>query len=148
MRPAQRTYHRMSQMRTDRPAYKSIDEYIASFPPEVQPILQTIRATIRKAAPDAKEKISYRIPTFTLNGNLVHFAAFKKHIGFYPPVRSDKKLMSEISIYANERGNLRFPFDKRIPYALIRRIVKVRIRENLERAKVRKIKSRFRSVRT
>jgi len=104
-------------MKTSRTAYENIDDYIASFPPEVQLILETIRTAISKAAPDAKEKISYGIPTFDLNGNLVHFAAFKNHIGFYPPVQGDKKLMAEISMYANERGNLRFPLDKRIPYA-------------------------------
>jgi len=118
-------------------APNSIDAYIAAFAPEVQSILQKIRATITKAAPDAKETISYRMPTFTLSGNLVHFAAFKKHVGFYPPVRGDAKLMAAVSIYANERGNLRFPLDERIPYALIRRIVKARVQENLMRAEAR-----------
>jgi len=131
-------------MKTSRTAYENIDDYIASFPPEVQLILETIRTAISKAAPDAKEKISYGIPTFDLNGNLVHFAAFKNHIGFYPPVQGDKKLMAEISMYANERGNLRFPLDKRIPYALIGKIVKVRVRENLERTQARKKKQGLR----
>jgi len=119
---------------------KNIDSYIASFSPEVQSILQKIRVTIRKAAPDAKETISYRIPTFTLEGKLVHFAAFKNHIGFYPPVRGDEKLMKEIAIFAGEKGNLRFPLDKRIPYALIRKIVKVRVQENMKRSFARKKK--------
>ncbi len=127
-------------MKADHMAPKNIDDYIASFPPEVQSILEKIRLTIRKAAPEAEEKISYRIPTFTLEGNLVYFAAFKNHIGFYPPVRGDKKLRKELSVYAGERGNLRFPLDKRIPYALISKIVKVRVRENLERANARKKK--------
>jgi uncharacterized protein YdhG (YjbR/CyaY superfamily) len=109
----------------------TIDEYIVAFQPEVQQILQKIRATIQKAAPEAGEKISYGIPTFTLNGNLVHFAAFKKHIGFYPPSKGDAKLMDEISAYAGPKGNLRFPLDEPIPYALIRKIVKARVRENL-----------------
>jgi len=135
-------------MKADRAGRKNIDDYIAAFAPEVQPILQKIRETIRKTAPDAEETISYRIPTFTLNGNLVHFAAFKNHIGFYPPVKGDKKLMAEISRYANERGNLRFPLDKRIPYALIGRIVKARVRQNLQRAKARKRKPGLRSVKT
>ena len=99
------------------------------------PILRKIRATIKRAAPAAEEKISYQIPTFTLSGNLVHFAAFKKHIGFYPPVR-DKKLRVEVSAYAGEKGNLRFPLDKPIPYALIGRLVRARVRENLERAEL------------
>jgi len=119
---------------------KNIDSYIASFSPEVQSILQKIRVTIRKAAPDAKETISYRIPTFTLEGKLVHFAAFKNHIGFYPPVRGNEKLMKEIAIFAGEKGNLRFPLDKRIPYALIRKIVKVRVQENMKRSFARKKK--------
>jgi uncharacterized protein YdhG (YjbR/CyaY superfamily) len=116
--------------RADRMAPKTIDEYIAAFPPEVQAILRKIRATIKKAAPDAEERISYQMPTFTLNGPLVYFGAFKKHIGLYPPVRGDENLMGEISIYEGEKGNLRFPLDKPIPYALISKIVKVRIREN------------------
>jgi uncharacterized protein YdhG (YjbR/CyaY superfamily) len=115
-------------------APKTIDDYIAEFSPEVQSILERMRATIRKAAPDAEEKISYRIPTFTLKGNLVHFAAFKNHIGFYPPVRGDAQLRKETSVYANERGNLRFPLDKPMPYTLITKLVKIRVRENLERA--------------
>jgi uncharacterized protein YdhG (YjbR/CyaY superfamily) len=127
-------------LKVDHMAPKNIDDYIAAFSPEVQSILEKIRVTIRKAAPDAEEKISYQMPTFTLKGKLVHFAAFKKHIGFYPPVRGDEKLRNEISIYAGEKGNLRFPLDKRIPYALIRKIVKVRVRENLEGADVRRRK--------
>jgi uncharacterized protein YdhG (YjbR/CyaY superfamily) len=113
---------------------KNIDEYIVSFSPEVQSILEKIRSTIRKAAPEAVEKISYQIPTFVLMGNLVHFAAFKKHIGLYPPVKGDEKLKAEISRYQGEKGNLKFPLDEPIPYALISRIVKVRVKEQLERA--------------
>ncbi len=120
-------------MKADRAKPTSIDEYIAAAPPEVRAILKKIRATIRKAAPAAEEKISYQIPTFTLNGNLVHFAAFQKHIGFYPPVR-DKRVRAEASAYAGEKGNLRFPLDKPIPYALISKVVKARVRENQERA--------------
>ena len=118
----------------------TIDEYIAAFPPEIQTVLQKIRATIRKAAPGAEEKISYRIPTFALEGNLVHFAAFKNHIGFYPPVRADAEFAHELSVYAGEKGNLRFPLDQPIPYALITKIVKARIRENLEQAEARRRK--------
>ena len=119
-------------MKSARPKFESIEEYIAASPPEVRTILKRIRATIRKAAPSAKEKISYQIPTFTQGRNLVHFAAFKNHIGFYPPVR-DKKLRAEAAAYAGEKGNLRFPLDEPIPYGLIARIVKARIKENNER---------------
>jgi uncharacterized protein YdhG (YjbR/CyaY superfamily) len=114
---------------------KNIDEYIAAFSPEVQAILQKIRMTIQKAAPEAEEKISYRMPTFTLNGVLAHFAAFKHHIGFYPPARGDQKLMQEVAVYAGDKGNLRFPLDKSIPYALIRKLVKARVKLNQERAR-------------
>src|SRR5689334_10592563 len=93
---------------------KNIDEYIAAFSPAVRAILEQIRLTISKAAPDARETISYRIPTFTLNGALVHFAAFKNHIGFYPPVKGDARLEEAISRYAGEKGNLRFPLDQPI----------------------------------
>src|SRR5260221_1522397 len=108
----------------------TVDEYIAVFPPEVQHILGEIRLTIRKAAPEAEETISYGMPTFVLHGPLVYFGAFKKHIGFYPPVR-DEKLRPEASLYAGEKGNLQFPLDKPIPYSLISRIVKARVQENL-----------------
>jgi uncharacterized protein YdhG (YjbR/CyaY superfamily) len=116
----------------------SIDEYIELSNPDVQLILQKIRAVIRKAAPAARERICYRMPTFTLEGNLVHFAAFKEHIGLYPPVRGDAALMNEIAQYAGPHGNLRFPLDKRIPYGLVARVVKARVKENLRRAEERK----------
>ncbi len=113
----------------------NIDEYIASFPPDVQTILQKIRSTVRHAAADAQESISYRIPAFRLQGTLVYFAAFKKHIGFYPPVRGDAKLAKAVSPYAGEKGSLRFPLDRPIPYTLIARIVKLRVKQNLAKAK-------------
>ena len=94
----------------------------------------------RKAAPEAVEKISYQIPTFALKGNLIHFAAFKSHIGLYPPVKGDEKLQADIARYQNEKGNLRFPLDEPIPYALIGRIVKVRVKEQLERAEAKRPK--------
>jgi uncharacterized protein YdhG (YjbR/CyaY superfamily) len=122
-------------MPTGRATPKNIDEYVASFPPDVQVILERIRLTIRQAAPDAQEIISYKIPAFTLNGILVYFAAFKKHIGFYPPVRGDAKLEKAISIYAGEKGNLRFPLDQKIPYGLIEKIVKLRVRQNLSKSR-------------
>ena len=112
---------------------KNIDEYIASFSPEVQAILEKIRVTIRDAAPDAQETISYNMPAFRLNGVLVYFAAFKKHIGFYPPLRGDARLEKAISIYAGEKGNLQFPLDQPIPYGLIERIVKLKVKQNLSK---------------
>ena len=118
-------------MATGRATPKNIDEYIAAFPPEVQEILEKIRFAIRNAAPDAQETISYQIPAFKLNGTLVYFAAFKKHIGFYPPIRGDAKLMKAVSPYAGEKGNLRFPLDQPIPYDLIERIAKLRAKQNL-----------------
>jgi uncharacterized protein YdhG (YjbR/CyaY superfamily) len=97
---------------------KNIDEYIAGFPNDVQEILQKIRVTIRKAAPDAEETIKYQIPTFTLKGNLVHFAAFKKHIGFYPAPTGIEKFKKELSVYKGAKGSVRFPLDKPIPFDL------------------------------
>lgn len=114
---------------------KNIDEYIASFSPEVQAILKKIRLTIGRAAPEAKEAISYRMPAFSYHGILVYFAAFKKHIGLYPPVRGDAKLEKAISSYAGEKGNLRFSLDQPIPYHLIERIVKLRVKQNLSKAR-------------
>jgi uncharacterized protein YdhG (YjbR/CyaY superfamily) len=115
-------------------APKNIDEYIASFSPEVQVVLEKIRLTIRKAAPDAQETISYKMPAFKLGGILVYFAAFKKHIGLFPPVRGDAKLEKAISIYAGEKGNLRFPLDRPIPYDLIEKIVRLRVKQLLSKA--------------
>ena len=114
--------------RTLNPA--SIDEYIQAFPPEIQSILQSIRTTIRKAAPEAEEIISYRMPAFRQNGILVYFAAFKKHIGLYPPVSGDAAIEKAIAPYAGPKGNLQFPLDQPIPYKLIERIVKLRLKQN------------------
>jgi uncharacterized protein YdhG (YjbR/CyaY superfamily) len=122
-------------MPTVRAAPKSIDKYIASFSPEVQAILEKIRLSIRNAAPDAQETISYNMPTFALEGALVHFAAFKKHIGFFPPVRGDARLEKAASPYAGEKGNLRFPLDQPIPYGLIKRLVKLRVKQNSSKAR-------------
>jgi len=124
-------------MRTDQTAPQMIDEYIAGFPKDVQGILKKIRVTIRKAAPDAKETISYQIPTFTLKGNLVHFAAWKKHIGFYPTSSGIKKFKKELSAYDGAKGSVQFPFDKPIPFGLISRIVNFRVKENLKRAEAK-----------
>ena len=110
----------------------NIDEYIAVFPQAVQEILEQIRETIRKAAPDAEETISYQIPTFRLRGNLVHFAAFKKHIGFYPTPTAIERFKDELSGYESAKGSVKFPLDKPIPFDLISRIVTFRVNENLE----------------
>jgi uncharacterized protein YdhG (YjbR/CyaY superfamily) len=121
-------------MKTDQAAPKNIDEYIAAFPPDIQEILQKIRLTIRKAAPDADETIKYQMPTFTLKGNLVHFAAFKNHIGFYPTPTGTEEFRKELSVYQGAKGSVRFPLDNPIPYTLISEIVKFRAKENLDRA--------------
>ena len=109
----------------------TIDAYIAGFSPEVQAILQRIRHTVRAAAPEAKEVISYRMPAFMQGGILVYFAAFKAHIGIYPPVRGDAALEKVLAPYAGEKGNLRFPLDEPVPLDLIERIVKHRLAQNL-----------------
>ena len=106
-----------------------VDDYIAGFPPNVRTVLREVRATVRKAAPGALETISYRIPCYKLNGRtIVFFAGFKNHIGVYPPVK-DATLKRAVSRYAGEKGNLRFPLDEKIPYALIARIVKSKAKE-------------------
>ena len=124
-------------MRTDQPPPKNIDEYIAGFPQDVQAILEKIRTTIRKAAPGAEEKISYQIPTFTLKGNLVHFAAFMRHIGFFPTPTGIEKFKNELSVYKGAKGSVQFPFDKPIPYGLISKMVKFRVKGNLEKAEAK-----------
>ena len=105
---------------------KTIDEYIAGFSPDVRAILKKIRATIHEAAPNATERISYGMPTLDVAGGPIYFAAFKNHIGFYPPVRGDARLVREVKPYAGEKGNLQFPLDRPIPYSLITRMVKAR----------------------
>jgi uncharacterized protein YdhG (YjbR/CyaY superfamily) len=125
-------------MATKESIAKSIDEYIANYPEDVQEILQKIRAIIREAAPEAVETINYAIPTFTLEGNLVHFAAFKKHIGFYPTPSGVEKFKNELSAYEGAKGSVQFPFDKPIPYNLIREIVLFRVKDTLEKAKAKK----------
>ena len=123
-------------MKTSQKAVRNIDEYIARFPGDVQKILQNIRALIKEAAPDAEEKISYQIPTFTLNGNyLIYFAAFKNHVSIYPAPRGTEKFKKELAAYEGGKGTVRFPLDEPIPYGLIKRIVKFKLKENLEKAK-------------
>ena len=117
-----------------RQAPETIDEYIRASPPGVRPILERIRRTVRAAAPEATEVISYRMPAFKLHGILIYFAAFQHHIGLYPPVKGDPKLVKAAGPYAGEKGNLRFPLDEPIPYDLIERIVKYRVGQNLAKA--------------
>ena len=124
------------------PSPKTIDEYIAGFPPDVQVILEKMRLTIRKAAPDAEEKISYQMPTFTLKGNLVHFAAFKNHIGLYPTSSGTQAFRKELSVYEGAKGSIRFPKDKPLPLTLIRKILKFRVAENIKRAEAKSNKNK------
>lgn len=119
-------------------APRDIDEYIAGFPKDIQEILEKIRLTIREAAPDAEEAIKYQIPTFTLKGNLVHFAAFKNHIGFYPTPQVIEEFADELTPYASGKGSAQFPLDKPIPFELIRRIVKFRVEKNLAKAEAKR----------
>jgi uncharacterized protein YdhG (YjbR/CyaY superfamily) len=127
-------------MRTKATTPKDIDEYIARFPRDVQERLEQIRKTVKKAAPDAKEAITYQIPTFTLHGNLVHFAAFKEHIGFYPAPRGNEQFRQELSAYEGGKGTVRFPLDKPIPFDLISKMVKFRVEEDVKRAEAKRTK--------
>lgn len=113
---------------------KDIDGYIAQFPADVQAVLRKVRTTISKAAPEAKETISYQMPAFKLHGILVYFAAWKKHIGLYPPVSGDKALEKAVARYAGPKGNLQFPLDEPIPYDLIERIVELRVKQDSAKA--------------
>lgn len=117
--------------------FETIDEYIASYPQKIQDNLQKLRETIRDSAPDAKEAISYQMPTFKLNGNLVHFAAYKNHIGFYPTPSAIRKFRKELSHYEVSKGTVRFPRDEPIPFGLVKKIVKHRVKENLGRPQSR-----------
>ena len=114
--------------------YTTINQYIAGFPKEIQSILKKLRKVIKDAAPDAQERISYRMPAFYLKGNLVYFAAFKKHIGFYPTASGIAAFKKEISAFNNSKGAVQFPVDKPLPYDLIRKIVEFRVLENLKKA--------------
>ncbi|CAI6080760.1 iron chaperone [Cohnella sp. JJ-181] len=121
-------------MDSKRITYASIEDYIETFPPEIQLLLQAVRETIRSAAPEAKEKISYQMPTFDLHGNLVHFAAFKQHIGFYPGADGIAAFKDELSAYKGAKGSVQFPLDKPLPHELIGRIVVYRAAQNKSRA--------------
>lgn len=117
-----------------------VDQYIAGFPKPVQDLLQKVRATVKKAAPDAMEVINYGIPTLQLQGNLVHFAGYKNHIGFYPAPSGIEAFKKELSVYEGAKGSVKFPIDQPIPYDLITKITAFRVRENLEKAATKKSK--------
>lgn len=116
-------------MKTSRGSPRNIDEYISGFSPQVQELLEQVRTTIRRAAPGAEEAIKYGIPTFVLNGNLVHFAAFKHHIGFYPAPSAIEAFKEELSPYKSAKGSVQFPLDQPMPLALIGKIVVFRVKE-------------------
>lgn len=119
---------------------KSIDEYMSALPPEAQRIMEKIRRIVKRAAPLAQEVISYQMPAFKLNGILVYFAAWKRHIGLYPPISGDAELEKAAAPYAGEKGNLQFPLDQPIPYDLIERIVRFRRKQDMAKAAVRRKK--------
>jgi uncharacterized protein YdhG (YjbR/CyaY superfamily) len=129
-------------MKNSSASFTTIDEYIATFPAEIQKKLEEVRATIKAAAPDALEKISYQMPTFYLHGNLVHFAAYKKHIGFYPTPSGVVTFENELSQYETSKGAIQFPTDKPLPLDLIRKIVLFRVAENLKRAEMKSTKKK------
>ena len=124
----------------DKRTLQDIDEYISGFPEDVQAKLEKLRATILEAAPEAEEKISYQMPTFAQEGVLVHFAAYKNHIGFYPTPSGIEKFKEELSEYKGAKGSVQFPLNEPIPYDLVREIVAFRVKENLERAEVKRKK--------
>ena len=128
-------------MHTDPAKPATIDEYIAAFPADVQEILQNVRHTVKTAAPEASETISYGMPTFKLKGNLVHFGAFKHHIGFYPIPSGLEQFKEELAQYKGGKGSVQFPYDQPIPYELITKIVKFRVAENLEKSAAKRKRS-------
>lgn len=129
-------------MDTNKTAFESIDHYISTFPPDIQDLLESIRQIIREAAPEATEKISYQMPTFAQHGNLVHFAAFKHHIGFYPAPSGIVAFEQELAPFIAGKGTIQFPLDKPIPYELITKIVKYRVAENIAKAEQKAAKKK------
>ncbi|MGK7378097.1 iron chaperone [Planococcus sp. 1R117A] len=122
-------------MKSENEAVKTIDEYIAQFPTDIQETLENLRKLIKEEAPQADEKISYQMPTFYLHGNLVHFAAFKNHIGFYPTPTGITAFENELSKYKSAKGSVQFPLHEPLPLDLIRQIVRYRVKENLKKSK-------------
>jgi uncharacterized protein YdhG (YjbR/CyaY superfamily) len=124
-------------MKTELTKLETIDHYIAGFPLEVRELLQKVRLAIKKAAPEAEEAIKYQIPTFTLKGNLLSFAAYKNHIGLYPAPKGNAEFQNELSVYKAEKHSVRFPLDKPLPVKLISKLVKFRVKEHLERTETK-----------
>jgi len=120
-------------MNEDKVVYQSVDQYIAGFPTKTQEILQSLREKIQEFAPEATEKISYQMPTFALHGNLVHYAAYKNHIGFYPGASGIKAFEHALSSYKSAKGSVQFPINEPLPFDLISEIVKYRVTDNVER---------------
>ena len=129
-------------MKTKSKQPTTIDEYIADFPPDVQPLLEKVRAAIRKAAPDATEAISYQMPTFKLQGNLIHFAGYNHHIGLYPGSRPVEAFKDELTKYKTSKGTVQLPLDKPIPVGLISKITKFCVKRNREKAEAKRKKKR------
>ncbi len=129
-------------MESKKAGFVSIDSYIATFPKKTQKILEKLRATIKAAAPDAEEKINYQIPTFVLEGNLIHFAAYKNHIGFYPASSGIRAFKNELSIYEGAKGSVKFAIAKPLPLELISKIVRFRVAENLKNAEIKSSKKK------
>jgi uncharacterized protein YdhG (YjbR/CyaY superfamily) len=129
-------------MDSTKKGFENIDEYIATFPTDIQKILQGLREVIQEAAPQAVEKISYQMPTFYLNGNLIHFAGYKNHIGIYPAPRAIDVFKKELSNYEGSKGTIKFPIDEPLPMDLIRRIVLFRVSENLKKAEEKATKKK------
>ena len=127
-------------MKTKSKQPTTIDEYIAGFPPDVQPLLEKVRAAIRKAAPHATEAISYQMPTFKLQGNLIHFAGYNHHIGLYPGSRPIEVFRDELSKYKTSKGTVRLPLDKPIPAGLIGKITKFCVKRNLDKATAKSVR--------
>ena len=126
-------------MAANKREFKTIDEYIGTFPGDVRTILNELRQAIKETAPEAEETINYQTPTFTLHGNLVHFAAFQNHIGFYPTPSGMEAFKKELSPYKGAKGSVQFPLDQPLPLALIRQIVEFRVKENMARKQKKKI---------
>ena len=124
-------------MKVNNKTPEDIDQYIAGFPKEVQKLLKKLRATIKNAAPEAEEIINYGVPTFRLNGNLVHFGGYTKHIGFYPTPSGIQKFAQELSGYETSKGSVKFPLDNPLPYDLVAKIVAFRVGENLNKSSVK-----------
>jgi len=124
-------------MNSERIIPKTIDEYISFYPPNIQEILKELRATIKAAAPEAEEIISYQMPAYRYHGIVVYFAAFSKHIGFYPKVSGIETFKNELSVYKGAKGSVQFPLDKPLPLELIAKIIRFRVNENLEQAQIK-----------